>query len=476
MLDLLPTELLVQIINEYVRILRRESAKKRAEALIRMTQIHRRTRNLMLDRPALWSTIHLHLHPDISNLFFQRAEGHKIRLYLDTRKPHAASTSEAEQWIAFIRSNMNAVEHFDLRVRSTVAFKKLIGAFETPAPNLRSLAVNFVQQEYPSSMTFFSGQAPSLQTAKILSRLPWKLEPLRSVTTLTLHISQENLRKNVFQLQYMRNAEAITLTGANWQDRRDDVDIPPPSIPGSIVLPSCRRFEIKQLTASTAQYILDSVRLPILEKLTINETLYTRNLHTEVPTEIVRASIPRTLAAPSETWIPPTSLFIAVYLSRVIIKTNGTPSITYTSSWIGTGMDQLLEAPDNECVLPTLIDMCTCLLSTLGVQPTDLVIRYNIHPSHGQNTALSSIDPTLFFRELFETYHHIVNLDLSGRVGPATVIIRVDQHLLPICSRIKIKTDWGYGDPMAIEERQQLAENVTLIEAARECEVQVVNS
>ncbi|KZS90418.1 hypothetical protein SISNIDRAFT_468495 [Sistotremastrum niveocremeum HHB9708] len=494
MLNLLPPEVLLMVVEEYLRISQGKSAKKRAKALLRISQINRQTRAITLGRPALWSTIHLHLPPNVSTLFFQRAAGHKIKLYLDTKKPNAASASELEHWIAFMRSNMGAVEHFELLVRSTVAFKKLIGAFETPAPNLRSLSVKFVQQEFPSSMAPFSGEAPNLHTAIILSRLPWKLEPFPSVTTLTLHISRENLQKNVSQLQYMHNAEAITLTGANWQDRCDDLDVPPPSLPGSIVLPACRQFEIKQVTASTAQYILDSVRLPALEKLIINETLYTRNLHTETPTEIVRASVAHVLAAGPKTCIPPTSLFIGIHPRRVVIRTNGTPSIDYTSSWIGTGMDQLLDAPDNECVLPTLIDMCTCLSRTLGVQPTDLTIHYNIWPKKfkidKQNnkhpiepTALSSIDSALFFREVFDAYPHVVNLELSGRLGAGAAVLRGDQALLPICSRIKIKTDLGnFNDNSENstltheerqQERQQLRTNVALIGATRGCELVV---
>ncbi|KZT31204.1 hypothetical protein SISSUDRAFT_1067971, partial [Sistotremastrum suecicum HHB10207 ss-3] len=282
----LPAELLMKVADEYLLDAEIHGARSRMQAALRLALINRRIRDLMLARSAIWTTIHLHVDDRITSLFQERAAGHKLRLYLDTNTPEPPKLTTIAQWSAFIESNMPFIEHFNLLVHTSEISKALSSSLRTPAPLLASISFDFKQNDCTLGRSLFSGQAPQLETIRLLSHTPWNLKPFSSVKSATLYICGESARKNVSTLQHLNHAESVTFVGPPSYQRANDVVMPPPDRNGPVSLRSCRHFEVKKVISSAAQFIFTGVRLPVLESLTIDEYLWAKNLQNQLPTEI----------------------------------------------------------------------------------------------------------------------------------------------------------------------------------------------
>lgn len=176
---------------------------------------------------------------------------------------------------------------------------------------------------------------------------------------------------------------------------------------------------------------MSTVDLPQLQALEINEIVAMSDL------ESIPTTIPDAFAAISGPIVDPESLSIEIYHERVIIRTDGTPSISYTSDW------RFLSKParGDPRILDTIAAMIDSVSNTLQVRPVNCRI-HNVIPSRMQvaymylelppPSMFDDLDLMILFFRVFRDYPLISTLELSGHVDQALFAIDAGGTLLDL--------------------------------------------
>ncbi|KZS95770.1 hypothetical protein SISNIDRAFT_464105 [Sistotremastrum niveocremeum HHB9708] len=406
-----PAELLQKIIAEYMEdeaIF--ASPSHRLQHTVRLGLINRRLRAFTLSIPSIWQTIYLQWPIEAVEEYLRRAQYSGISLYLDTfhgADDQKKADAKRQSWAIILRDHMTAFESLDIHIRTAACGKALSMALETPAPNLKTFHLDL--GKFDITRKLFSLQAPNLQTVHLNTRLAWDLAPFTSLSSVTLTVCQENSRKILAMLPTMDQLSALSLTGTN-----NTTDIPFPRHPHSIVLPPCQILKLKNMTSLSTRRLMSTVDLPQLQALEINEIVAMSDL------ESVPTTIPDAFAAISGPIVDPESLSIEIYHERVIIRTDGTPSISYTSDW------RFLSKParGDQRILDTIAAMIDSVSNTLQVAYMYLELP---PPS-----MFDDLDLMILFFRVFRDYPLISTLELSGHVDQALFAIDAGGTLLDL--------------------------------------------
>ncbi|KZT38868.1 hypothetical protein SISSUDRAFT_1128449 [Sistotremastrum suecicum HHB10207 ss-3] len=468
MLDGLPNEVVAEILEIYVAqilnpipgTLPKLNHKEKMQAIMRVALINQRIRDIALSRPAIWRTIYLHVRPQIVELFFERSHQEKILLYLDLcyGGSHAENqTQERERQTTFLRTNMPAFQHLGIRLRNVEGAEAVSEALQTPAPNLQSLDFDFSTQDMPCHTNLFAHSAPNLQTAKLFSKVPWHISPFPSLSAVSARIGQRNCRKILSTLSSLPGLETINLTG---NVEPGDVPLDPPPHPA--VFASCRRLKLEKFEANCVLRLLPQLRLPALTSLHIHEGPTVLETPT-VPMTLFTTTITDTLISLPGPRVLPSSISISIHPRRLIIETNGTPSIRYLCDWRIAGYTP---GPLDPLIFNAVSALCTALSTIPNVNVSELSILYNIRDNFPERTALSCMDMEYIFYRVMEAYPQINRLHLSGNVEKLVRYLCADPDLLSSQPRLELVPD----STSAVS----LVPNLVYLEALTGCEIQVL--
>ncbi|KZS95845.1 hypothetical protein SISNIDRAFT_464159 [Sistotremastrum niveocremeum HHB9708] len=458
--ETIPLELLDEILTCYMSDGSMfEGQEKRLIATARLALINRRTRALALARPDIWRTIYLQWPEAVVQEYFQRAKESHISLYLDTFQKSSnlnalTINSNIQRWAHFLASNMASFEHMELYIRSG-ACQALSGPLTTPAPNLQTFSLTLGTGQLNCKL--FSGVAPKLRSTRLDSCMTFELAPFVSLSTVTLRMHQQNCRKSLSNLNSnVLRLENVTLVGSD-----SVTDIPSPHQPHSVILPFCRRFVVKDMAPVSVRRLMSTVSLPHLQTLRIHETL-------DAPESLpIAASLSRILELLETGFrVTPTSLSVEIHQHRVIVETDGMPSLRYDSDW--HSVHGLFRRYDPR-VPDTVIRMITSILSVPGVRIGRLAVCDNIDPSVQDSddpSALSTMGMNFLWFSVFRGFPDIETLEFSGHIRLPTMALDGAESLtLPRLTALNVRNTITRHEselPIATLERIKLKRKLKL--------------
>ncbi|KZS90422.1 hypothetical protein SISNIDRAFT_488307 [Sistotremastrum niveocremeum HHB9708] len=412
---------------------------------LRVSQIDRRTRYVALQCRPLWRLIYGYWPSAAREAFMERAGSRRVTMILDTKdednmkdEPDDLDKLHRFRWADFITRNIEAFLNLEIKIHTPRSLRALAPALATPSPNLVSCSITFCKERQSDFMprTFFSLQAPKLQNAVFRTSLFVDVKKFQSLTAVTLEIERSTSRRIILALHGMPKLERVMLIGTlshndlpEYMNRRTKEPL--------TMSFSCRDLTLRNMMPYAVNRFLKNVQLPSMHRARIHETMISEDL--DFVGEVVGdgQTNPNTIGKIFMT--VPTylhhvqSLSITLRPTNYEIKVEGNIQCHYKSDW--TAMDPTIT--NDPRVFETIACMIESLYVELGKEPDRLTINDGI--LHGQEPkALSGLNRILLWRRVFQCYHQVVHLKMTGCSETLIPALHMAANDLPLLATLDL--------------------------------------
>ncbi|KZT32166.1 hypothetical protein SISSUDRAFT_1133317 [Sistotremastrum suecicum HHB10207 ss-3] len=409
----IPPELIALVIDFYEQdtLISEEESKERLKKTVALSQINRRFRREAIASRSLWTTIHLHWPTNHVNLFLERTRlptQQHLSVYLDTRKASSQDLRKREkEWADFLSREMENIVSLDLAFFAERGSRVVSNALnDTPAPLLQSftLCLDEAVSNNFGIVRLFDNHAPHLRVVRIYAGLPYDLSHFGGIREVTLRIGHNNFARLLEMLAGIPLAETITLNGVkDWHFERF-----PPAPFQPVALPACSTFTIRNVDASTAQFIFRNIHFTNLSNLSVYENmeLVENSLMMSIFTVLPK------LKPPTE---PRTSLSLTFHPNRFVVEIAG---LRYEVNWTK------LYIHDFPRIVHILNRAISALETELPLHPTHLVIENSIVEQRRMKTSPLFLTLASLHVMLAHVFHVIPSVQTLDLKGSATAALR----------------------------------------------------
>ncbi|KZS89305.1 hypothetical protein SISNIDRAFT_497516 [Sistotremastrum niveocremeum HHB9708] len=452
LVDELPTEILHKIMKLAVEELHQN---KRLQATLRLGLLNRRLRAVSLNCPDLWSTIYLPWPQEVVLLYLQRArescQNPTLIIYLDTHskhfRPKEKNTVRVGYYASFLTQHMASIKALHVVIDPEHRSPLLAAAFTYPAPLLEIFDLNITEKIHFST-ELFAKQAPKLRVAKFRSLHYFNFGPAIALRDLNIRIDQQNAKGFLNMIAAAPGIESLTLVGAedplpvstHLQERRP------------IVLSHCRSLTIQRMHWISARRLLPILKLPSLEELIYHEI---QEITAEDPAIAMESALRHIVDNTSA--LPASSLNIDLYMHRVNLSLDGTPSIRITSDWPDptSPVPPLLGNMISRRIYTTLENILLAPACALHAQPEKLVIYTETKQPEHNSVLTSSIreDVKTLFRRVLGAYPSVKDLMLLRVLEDIPSVLLNNPDILP---NLSVLTSQNEHSPKLFELERQV--------------------
>lgn len=335
--------------------------------------------------------------------------------------------AEKHRWAHFLQANMQHIEMMNINVydsrKSSWAQNNVefAAALDTPAPYLQEFTL-IMGDNTKGIESLFSGTAPLLHRASISTNQQFHLSHFTSLKVLKLKISVHFHAQLLAMVPALLELEELDLFGS--------VDCSHATVPDAsetrvVLLPSCRSLALKRMGSPLASYLLSSMSVSKLERLSVHEKLLPKD-------GVLEASFLQALALIAVQSTGAATLQLALQRNHLFVKASGTPVFAYSVDC--SYLEKRCHFDEAEQLLEIAVPIFTMLSTNLSMQPKELVIELC---QHAPASPLYMMDQSLLWRRVFAEYDHVEVLRLSGDTAEVIEVLNSSDSYFPLLSEVQ---------------------------------------